>query len=214
MARRMNRTLIIAALAVSAAFPAHAQIPQSPARPAAAAPAPAEDLVNVALETSLGRIVIALDKGRAPLTTANFLHYVDSRRFDGEVFYRSMKMGDGGLIQGGIQSDSRKLFAPVEHEPTTRTGIHHTAGTVSMANAGAGTARSDFFIMLGDTPYFDADSKDGDGVGFAAFGHVVEGMDVVKKIFDSPTSPTRGEGVMKGQMLEPAIKIVKAERVK
>jgi len=209
----MMRPLLIAALAATAAFPAFAQ-PVAPAAPPSAAPAPKEDLVPIAIETSLGRIVIALDRGRAPLTTANFLKYVDGHRLDGEPFYRTMKIPGSELIQGGIQSDSRKLFAPVEHEPTTKTGIKHVAGTISMANAGAGTARSDFFILVGDVPGFDADGYGSDGVGFAAFGHVIEGMDVVKKIFESPTSPTKGEGIMKGQMLEPTIKIVKAERVK
>jgi len=213
MALAMMRPLLIAALSAAAAFPAFAQ-PAAPAAPPAAAPAPKEDLVPIAIETSLGRIVIALDRGRAPLTTANFLKYIDAHKFDGEPFYRTMKTEGSELIQGGITSDSRKLLAPVEHEPTTKTGIKHAAGTISMANAGAGTARSDFFILVGDTPGFNADGYGSDGVGFAAFGHVIEGMDVVKRIFDSPTSPTKGEGIMKGQMLEPQVKILKAERVK
>ena len=87
------------------------------------------------------------------------------------------------------------------------------AGTISMANAGAGTARADFFILLSDVPAFDAGDPQGDATGFAAFGHVIEGMDVVKKIFDAPVSETKGEGAMKGQMLDPPIKIIKAERV-
>lgn len=208
----MMRHLFIAALAATAALPASAH-PEHEIAPVAV-PAPKEELVPIALETSLGRIVIALDQGRAPLTTANFLKYVDAHRLDGEPFYRAMKMNGGGLIQGGIQSDARKLFPPVAHEPTTKTGIKHVAGTVSMANAGPGTARSDFFILLSDTPGFNADGYGSDGIGFAAFGHVVEGMDVVRKIFEAPTSPTKGEGIMKGQMLEPQVRIVKAERVK
>lgn len=176
------------------------------ATPAVAqAPAPNSDFVPVAIETSAGRIVIALDRGRAPLTTANFLAYVDSGKLDGESFYRAMPYGNGGLIQGGITSDARKLNAPVAHEPVGQTGITHKAGTISMANYGPGTARSDFFILTTDVPAFDA--------SFAAFGHVVEGMEVVKAILAAPVSPTRGEGPMKGQMLEPAVKIVKAERV-
>ena len=78
---------------------------------------------------------------------------------------------------------------------------------------GPGTARSDFFILLSDTPGFDAGGYGGDANGFAVFGHVTEGMDVVKKIFASPVSETKGEGVMKGQILEPPIKIVKAVRL-
>ena len=174
-------------------------------------PAPAQDLVPVALETSAGRIVIGLDRTHAPVTTANFLHYVDTHRFDGESFYRAMHVGDGGLIQGGVRSDSRKLYAPIKHEPTTQTGLHNVAGSISMANAGAGTARADFFILTSDMPSLDATATD---PGFAVFGHVIEGMDVVQKILASPVSATKGEGVMKGQMLDPPVKIVRAERAK
>ena len=179
----------------------------------AAAPAEAakEDLIKVALETEAGRIVIALDRGRAPLTTANFLSYVDSGKLNGESFYRAMPYGDGGLIQGGITSDGSKLGKAVEHEPTSKTGLKHVAGSVSMANFGPGTAKADFFILTTDIPAFDATGGD---QGFAAFGRVVEGMDVVKKIQASPVSPTKGDGAMKSQMLEPAVKIVKAETLK
>ena len=191
----MTKRLIAAALLAALSAPAFAQH----------APAPAPDLVPVALETRLGRIVVALDRGRAPATTANFLSYVDSGKLDGEHFYRAMPYGSGGLIQGGVTSDARKLGEAVAHEPVSQTGIAHKAGTVSMANFGPGTAKSDFFILTTDIPAFDA--------SFAAFGHVVEGMDVVKAILAAPVSPTKGEGPMKGQMLEPAVEIVKAERV-
>jgi len=183
---------------------------QTPAAPAPAAEAAKEDLVKVAIETGAGRIVIALDKGHAPLTTANFLQYVDSGKLNGESFYRAMPYGDGGFIQGGITSDAAKLMKPVAHEPTSLTGLKHIAGTVSMAHLGPGTAQADFFILTTDIPALDASGTD---QGFAAFGRVIEGMDVVKKILASPVSPTKGEGAMKGQMLEPAIKIVKAERL-
>jgi len=157
--------------------------------------------------------VIALDRGRAPITTANFLHYVDSHRFDGETFYRANHTGGGGLIQAGVRSDARKLFAPIAHEPTNQTGLHNVAGAISMANSGPGTARGDFFILLSDMPGLDANGPGGDANGFAAFGHVVEGMDVVKKISEAPVSPTKGEGAMKGEMLDPPVKIVKAARL-
>lgn len=173
--------------------------------------APASDDVPVAIDTSAGRIVVALDKAHAPVTTANFLHYVDTHRFDGESFYRAMPIGDGGLIQGGIRSDARKLFPPVAHEPTSTTGLHNVKGAISMANAGPGTARADFFILASDVPSFDATATD---PGFAVFGHVVEGMDVVQKILASPVSASAGEGAMKGQMLDPPVKIIKVERVK
>ena len=211
MKRRFLAALMLAAIAV----PAIAQAPEAPAE----APAPKDDLVPVAIDTSLGRIVVALDRGHAPITTANFLHYVDTHRFDGQNFYRAMHMadgkgGDGGLIQGGITTDARKLFPPSAHDPTTQTGLHTVAGTISMANAGPGTAKADFFILLSDMPGLDANGPGGDANGFAAFGRVTDGMDVVRKIFDSPVSPTLGAGAMKGQMLDPKIKIVKVERVK
>jgi peptidyl-prolyl cis-trans isomerase A (cyclophilin A) len=185
----------------------------------AQAPAANADLVPVAINTSLGRIVVALDRAHAPVTTANFLHYVDTHRFDGQNFYRAMHVADangadGGLIQGGITTDARKLFPPIAHEPTTTTGLHNVAGAISMANAGPGTARADFFILVSDMPGLDANGPGGDANGFAAFGHVIEGMDVVRKIWNSPVSATEGAGVMKGQMLDPKIKIISAERVR
>ena len=177
---------------------------------APAARPPAEDVVNVALDTEKGRIVIALDRGRAPLTAANFLRYVDSGKYDGEAFYRAMPYGKGGLIQGGIRSDARKLLPPVEHEPTSQTGLKNVAGAVSMARLAPGTAQADFFVLTTDIPAFDASPAD---PGFAVFGKVIEGMDVVRAILASPVSPTRGEGVMKGQLLEPAIRITRASRL-
>jgi peptidyl-prolyl cis-trans isomerase A (cyclophilin A) len=196
-----------------AALPAPLFAQASPP-PATEAPAPKEDLVPVAIDTSLGRIVVALDRGKAPVTTANFLHYVDTHRLDGETFYRSMHSETSNLIQGGVRSDARKLFPPVAHEATGQTGLRNVVGTISMANAGPGTARADFFILLSDVPAFDAGGPGGDANGFAAFGHVIEGMDVVKRIFDAPVSPTKGEGAMKGEMLDPPIKITKASRLK
>ncbi|MEO5773443.1 MAG: peptidylprolyl isomerase [Sphingomicrobium sp.] len=191
------------ALLLSAFAPAilHAQ-----AAPPAAQSAPKDDLVKVALDTSAGRIVLALDRGHAPITTANFLRYVESGKFNGEGFYRAMPLADGGLIQGGITTDARKIGAPIAHEPSSQTGLKHVAGTISMASSAPGTARSDFFILMSDVPSFDAT--------FAPFGRVIEGMDVVKIIFAAPRSPTKGEGVMKGQMLDPVVKIVKAVRLR
>jgi peptidyl-prolyl cis-trans isomerase A (cyclophilin A) len=206
----MKHRIFALALVAALAAPVFAQ---ASTPPAPQVPAPAEDLVPVAIDTSLGRIVVALDRAHAPITTANFLHYVDMHRLDGQNFYRSMHVGDGGLIQGGITTDARKLFAPIAHEPTSKTGLHNVAGAISMANAGPGTARADFFILLSDMPGLDANGPGGDANGFAAFGHVTEGMDVVKKIFESPVSATKGEGLMKGQMLDPQVKIIKAARL-
>jgi peptidyl-prolyl cis-trans isomerase A (cyclophilin A) len=207
----MTRRITLAALALALAAPAFATQPSAQSPMAEQK----EDLVKVALDTAAGRIVVALDRARAPITTANFLHYVDSGRFNGATFYRAMPNDSkGGLIQGGITDDARKMFAPIAHEPTNKTGLHHVAGTISMAREAPGSARSDFFILTADIPGFDAGGPGGDADGFAAFGHVVEGMDVVKAIYAAPTSPTKGDGIMKGQMLEPQVKIVKASRIK
>jgi len=201
----MTKHLILAALAAALAAPSLAQAP-------AASPAlvPKDDLVRVALDTEKGRIVVALDRGRAPLTTANFLGYVDKKWLDGQPFYRSMPLTNGGLIQGGSRDGARQL-PPIAVESTAKTGLKNKAGAIVMANAGGLTTRSDFFILTTDVPTFDATAT---SLGFAPFGMVVEGMEVVQAIFASPRSPTKGEGAMKGQMLEPVVKIVKAARVK
>jgi len=172
-----------------------------------AGPAIHTDYVPVAIETSFGRIVVALDRLHAPLTTENFLRYVDSHKFDGESFYRAMPYDKGGLIQGGITSDARKLNPPVAFESSERTGIQNKAGSIAMAALAPGKAQADFFIETIDIPAFDGPN------GFAAFGEVIEGMDVVKAILAAPVSPTKGEGPMKGQMLDPPVKILKVERV-
>ena len=181
---------------------------------AAASEAPKDDLVRVALDTEAGRIVIAVDRRHAPITAKNFLRYVDAKRLDGITFYRAMKLWEGtGLVQGGVR-DGAKLFPPIAHEPTSQTGLRHEDGTISMARAEPGSARCDFFITVGKIDGFNAGTKDGDGLGFAAFGRVVEGMDVLRKLLAAPTSPTKGAELgMQGQLLEKPVKIVKAARV-
>ena len=201
----LGRLLLAALLCL--AGPALAQAP-------AAAPAPVP-LPRVAMETSKGRIVLELDVIRAPVTARNFLRYVDNRRYDGQEFYRAMPGGDGkGLIQGGVR-DGRLLFPPIAHEPTSQTGLSHVEGALSSPRLAPGTARADFTIMIGDLTYLDAgpDSGSGDRLGYAVFGRVVEGMDVVRAIFASPVSPTEGEGHMRGQMLSPRIRILTARRL-
>ena len=183
---------------------------------ASAQDAVAPVLPRVQMETSAGRIVIEVDDVKAPITGANFLKYVDEHRFDGMSFYRAMQAAPGsgmGLVQGGTNNDPERTLPPIAHEPTTQTGLSHVDGAVSMARYAPGTATGDFFISVGPTPSYDAGrpfSVDADG--FAVFGRVVEGMDVVRTILAAPTSPTEGEGFMRGQMLEPKITIVQAWR--
>ena len=200
----MLKRLLLAVLIVLAG-PALAQTP-----PPVAAPLP-----RVAMETSKGRIVVEVDVVRAPVTARNFLRYVDNRRYDGQEFYRAMPGGDGkGLIQGGVR-DGRLLFPPIAHEPTSQTGLSHVEGALSAPRLAPGTARAEFTIMIGDLTYLDAGSQSGsgDGLGYAVFGRVVEGMDVVRAIFASPVSATEGEGHMRGQMLAPRIRILTARRL-
>lgn len=195
---------------------------QSVTTPAASAPqagnvvAPpvAAATVKVVLRTALGDIVLALEKERAPVTVNNFLRYVDQKRLDGSNFYRAIKLddaGQNGLIQGGLRGDPKRVFKPIAHEPTSVTGLSHVSGAISMARAEPGTARSDFFIVIGDQVAYDA-APDGGDPGYAVFGRVVEGMDVVHAILEQPRSADTGEGVMKGQMIANPVKIITARR--
>lgn len=175
--------------------------------PALAQPAP----VRVVMETSAGNITLEVNLARAPVTAANFLRYVDQRRYDGATFYRAMPGGPGrGLIQAGV--DHRRRLPPIAHEPTSRTGLSHVDGAVSIARDAPGTATADITIMLGNMTYLDAGGVDRDG--YAVFARVVDGMDVVRRIHAAPTSPTEGEGAMRGQMLSPRIRILTARRVR
>jgi peptidyl-prolyl cis-trans isomerase A (cyclophilin A) len=181
-------------------------------QPLAATPAPAT--TRVVLKTSLGDIALAVETERAPITAANFLRYVDQRRLDGSDFYRAMAVGDDGqygLIQGGLRGNPKRVLKPIVHESTGGTGLSHVSGAISMARADPGTATADFFIVIGDLVSLDAQPNGGDP-GYAVFGHVVDGMEVVHLIFGQPRSPTAGEGIMRGQMLAPPVKIMTARR--
>ena len=206
----MIARLATAALLCLAAASAIAQTP-SPTPVAA----PQYATVQVSFQTSAGTIVLALEKERAPVTTANFLRYVDQKKLDGMTFYRTVKVTPTiGFIQGGTRNDPKRTLPPIKHEPSSSTGIHNLDGTIAMARNAPGTAAGDFFILVGDEPTMDADPKaTGDNQGFAAFGHVVEGMDVVRQIMGAATSPTAGAGVMKGSMIAAPIKIIAARRV-
>jgi peptidyl-prolyl cis-trans isomerase A (cyclophilin A) len=182
-----------------------------------AVPVPAT--VKVALQTTGGTIVLELEKDRAPITTANFLRYVDQKRLDGTVFYRALTIVKDplfGLLQGGPRNDPKRVLKPIPVEPTSKTGLSHKDGTISMARGAPNSANGDFFITVGDMSALDANPKaPGDNLGFAAFGRVVEGMDVVRKLLTSPISPTLGAAAgMKGQMLAAPVKIIAAKRTK
>jgi peptidyl-prolyl cis-trans isomerase A (cyclophilin A) len=141
---------------------------------------------------------------------------VDQKKFDGATFYRALTFPgrpDLGLVQGGAKSDPKRLLPPIAHEPTTKTGLSHTEGAVSMARGAVGSAQGDFFIIVGNLNSLDANpAAQGDNQGFAVFGRVIEGMDVVKKILAAPVSATEGVGAMKGQMIAQPIPIKSARR--
>ena len=171
---------------------------------------------RVAIETGQGVIIVELEDKKAPITSTNFLRYVDTRKYDGGNFYRASRtVGAGpghGSIQGGPPGYARH-FQPIAHESTAKTGLRHKAGTISLTRNEPGTATSDFFICASDQPYLDAHpGEKGDNQGFAAFGHVVSGMDVVRKILALHTAKDAPIPAMKGQMLDPPVPIVSMKR--
>ncbi len=168
---------------------------------------------KVIIATELGDITLEIYEDRAPITAANFLKYVDENRFRRAVFYRAVTMDNQPsneikieVIQGGLYEDPDSLgLPPIDHETTDVTGILHKDGVVSMARLEPGTASSEIFICVGDQPELDyAGKRNPDGQGFAAFGIVVEGMDVVRRIQSQPEE---------GQMLTLPIQILHISRM-
>jgi peptidyl-prolyl cis-trans isomerase A (cyclophilin A) len=168
--------------------------------------------VRVVIRTELGDIEVELDAARAPKTVANFLRYVDGKFYDGGRFHRTVTKDNQPdnkvkieVIQGGINpAKAKEEFAPIKLERTRDTKLSHKDGTISMARDGPDTATSDFFLCIGDQPELDFGGKrNPDGQGFAAFGRVVKGLDVVKKIQAAKAD---------AQTLKPPIKIVKVVR--
>ncbi len=167
---------------------------------------------RVLIETEKGSMEVELYDDRAPVTVENFLKYVDEGRYENATFYRTVRPDNQpgnkikiDVIQGGLFEDNHPLaLPPIRHETTKETGIRHLNGTISMARNEPGTASSEFFICIGDQPSLDYGGKrNPDGQGFAAFGRVVNGMDVVKKIWQSPAE---------GQWLKPRVKILGIKR--
>jgi len=168
---------------------------------------------HVVVQTELGDIEIEVDSARAPGTAANFLKYVDLKHYDGGTFHRTVKMNNQPdnqvkieVIQAGVNPDrSKDGFPPIALERTNKTGLLHKDGAVSMARGGADSATSGFFICINDQPSLDfGGQRNADGQGFAAFGRVVRGMDVVRKIQQAPNTDA--------QRLTPPIKIIAVAR--
>jgi peptidyl-prolyl cis-trans isomerase A (cyclophilin A) len=167
----------------------------------------AQQLPRVVIETELGDIEAEIDTVRAPITAANFLRYVDLGFYRFGSFHRTVRPDNQpdskvkiAVIQAGLDSFQVKNFPPITLERTRVTKLTHKDGTLSMARDGPDTATSDFFICIGDQPSLDFGGKrNPDGQGFAAFGRVVLGMDVVRKIQMAPAERQR---------LEPPIRIL------
>ena len=189
---------------------------------AAAAPGVPEkvyETTRVILETAMGEITVALETERAPITAANFLRYIDEDRYDGTKCYRAMQHKQldepSGFLQCGTQNHPDRILPGIAHEPTNETGLSHTDGALSMARFDPGTATGDFSIMIRDQIGLDAQPNADDPAlrpGFAVFGYVVDGMDVVHAIHATPVDPDAGEGFLKGQMLAEPITIVNVRR--
>lgn len=168
---------------------------------------------RILMETEMGDITLELYPDKAPVTAGNFLTYVDENRFEGAVFYRIVRSdnqpGDSiriAVIQGGLYEDDHPaMLSPIVHETTRQTGILHTDGVISMARWHPGTATSEFFICVGDQPELDFKGmRNPDEQGFAAFGKVISGMDVVKKIHQLPVEE---------QYLDPTVMILTVSRL-
>jgi peptidyl-prolyl cis-trans isomerase A (cyclophilin A) len=183
------------------------------ALPAAAQPPPAAGSPRVLIRTERGDIEVEVDTARAPATAANFLRYVDGGFYEGGRFHRTVRLSNQPgqsvkieVIQAGV-NPSRESggFPPIALERTTVTGLRHKDGVVSMARDGPDTATSDFFICIADQPSLDEGGRrNPDGQGFAAFGRVLKGMEVVRAIQASPAD---------GQHLTPPIVIRSARRL-
>ena len=174
---------------------------------------PSPGIARVLIQTSRGDIVVEVDKAHAPKTAANFLRYVDAALYDGARFHRTVRAGNQpgqavriDVIQAGINpARARKGYPPIDLERTRDTGLRHLDGVISMARDGPDTATSDFFICIGDQPSLDfGGNRNPDGQGFAAFGRVVKGMPVVRRIQRAPAD---------GQDLTPPIVIRSVRRL-
>jgi peptidyl-prolyl cis-trans isomerase A (cyclophilin A) len=177
--------------------------------------------VRVLVQTELGDIVVEVDVQRAPVTAANFLRYVDAGHYNGGTWHRTVMMDNQPestvkieVIQAGVNPDMAKSgFPPIALERTNVTGLSHKDGVISMARGTPDSATSGWFICINDQPSLDfGGARNPDGQGFAAFGRVVKGMDVVRKIQRAPSSTTRTTNT-EAQRLTPPIKILKAVRL-
>src|SRR6266446_10039223 len=170
------------------------------------------------IDTALGPIGVSLDLGRAPISAGDFLEYVDRGLYAGGAFYRTVRPNDDpkpikiAVVQGGL-TDESKFLDPVAHEPTNRTGLRHRDGTISIARdaVGTGTAGA-FFICIGDQPELDFGGKRNPDVqGFAAFGHVTSGMELIRKMWSLKTQGPPGS--FGGESIASPVQILGAQQM-
>ncbi len=170
---------------------------------------------RAAIKTNHGVIVVELETQRAPITSTNFLRYVDAGKYNGGSFYRAARTPGApreGTIVGGPALKVRP-YPPIAHESTTQTGLRHLAGTISLGRFAPGSATDNFFICASDEPYLDAHpGGKGDNLGFAAFGQVVQGMAVVHKILGLPANGKSPFPDQRGQWLDPPVPILSVRR--
>jgi len=170
---------------------------------------------SVTIKTARGPIVVELEADKAPLTSANFLRYVDAKAYDGATFFRAARNPDNpkaGTIVGA-PGEKVRPFPPIRHESTTKTGLRHVDGTLSLGRFAPGTATHNFFICIGDQPYLDAHpGEPGDNLGYAAFGRVVSGMAVAEKILSLPTNGATKFKDQRGEWLKPPVPILSMRR--
>ena len=168
----------------------------------------ADRLPVVVIETGVGTITVEIDIVNAPLTAANFLRYVDGGLFDAATFYRSVRPDHDpnpvgiSALQGGLRrSPAAHAVGPIPHEGSEISGLRHAPGVLSMARGDVGTAQAEFFIVVEGSSELDAGgARHPDGRGFAAFGRVRSGMDVVRALL---TRDVRADGELAGELVEP-----------
>ena len=157
-----------------------------------------------------------LEDRRAPLTCANFLRYVDAQAYDDGIFFRAAREKDDpthGQIVGRPNAKNHP-FPPIAHESTTQTGLRHLTGTISLGRFEPGSATCNFFICASPEPYLDAHpGEKGDNLGYAAFGQVLSGLRVVRKILSMPTNGKTRFEEQRGQWLDPPVSILSMRRV-
>jgi peptidyl-prolyl cis-trans isomerase A (cyclophilin A) len=186
----------------------------------AAAASVTSSRVSVVLTTAIGTITIQLQTERAPLSTADFLKYVDARAYDGGRFFRVVRENNDrrhpriDVVQGGTRPDA-KQGPPVKHETTAITGLRHLDGTVSLTRDAPGTGSgAEFFVCVGAQPGLDFGGlRNPDLQGYAAFGQVTAGMDVVRRIWVMDASGHSDDAVTVGQILRQPVPILSARRI-